>query len=51
MDVDEDVDGTQHPKKVQDYGIEVDFEGLGEETRKNGSVEGFDKEIARLNRD
>ncbi|KAF8068609.1 condensin complex subunit SMC1 [Lyophyllum atratum] len=49
MDVDEDEDGTQQPKKVQDFGIEVDFESLDEETREGGSVEDFDKEIAKLN--
>ena len=31
MDVDEDEDGTQQVKKVPDYGIEVDFEGLDDE--------------------
>lgn len=49
MDVDEDEDGTQKPKKVQDHGIEVDFESLDDETRERGSVEDFDKEIAKLN--
>jgi len=32
MDVDDD-DGTQRPRKVQDYGIEVDFDSLTEEER------------------
>lgn len=49
MDVDEDEDTTQRPKKVPDYGIEVDFELLDAETRDEGSVENFDKEILRLN--
>ncbi|GLB42443.1 putative structural maintenance of chromosomes protein [Lyophyllum shimeji] len=49
MDVDEDENGTQQPKKVPDYGIEVDFESLDEETRESGTVEEFDKDIARLN--
>ncbi|KAG5644198.1 hypothetical protein DXG03_008861 [Asterophora parasitica] len=48
MDVDEDEDGTQQPKKVQNYGIEVDFEGLDEEARENGSLDEFDKEVVRL---
>ena len=34
MDVDEDEDGTQHPRKVQDFGIEVDFESLDEDERE-----------------
>jgi structural maintenance of chromosome 1 len=34
MDVDEDEDGTQQVKKVPDYGIEVDFEGLDDEERQ-----------------
>lgn len=33
MDVDEDEDGTQRPKQVQDYGIEVDFAALDDEER------------------
>ena len=51
MNVDEDEDATQRPKQVQGYGIEVDFEGLDEEVRESGSVEDFDKEIAKLNSD
>ena len=34
MDVDEDDSGTQRPKSVSDYGIEVDFETLNEEDRE-----------------
>jgi structural maintenance of chromosome 1 len=34
MDVDEDEDGTQRPKKIHDYGIEVDFEILDDDERK-----------------
>jgi structural maintenance of chromosome 1 len=49
MDVDEDENAAQRPKKVQDYGIEVDFDSLDEETRENGSAEYFEKEILRLN--
>lgn len=33
MDVDEDEDGTQRPRPVQDYGIEVDFSALDDEER------------------
>lgn len=33
MDVD-DEDGTQRPKAVQDYGIEVDFKDLDDEERE-----------------
>lgn len=33
MDVDEDEDGTQRPRQVQDYGIEVDFAALNDEER------------------
>ncbi|KAG6898016.1 hypothetical protein C0992_007012 [Termitomyces sp. T32_za158] len=49
MDVDENEDGTQQLKKVQDHGIEVDFESLDDDTRENGSVADFDKDIAKLN--
>jgi structural maintenance of chromosome 1 len=51
MDVDEDEDGTQRPKQVPDYGIEVDFDGLDNDVRENGTVEDFDKEITKLNSD
>lgn len=33
MAVDEDEEGTQRPKKVQDYGIEIDFDALDDEER------------------
>ncbi|KAG6852767.1 hypothetical protein C0991_009264 [Blastosporella zonata] len=49
MDVDEDEDGTQKLKKVQDHGIEVDFEGLDDDTRESGTADNFDKEVAKLN--
>ncbi|KAF8638669.1 hypothetical protein AX17_002030 [Amanita inopinata Kibby_2008] len=52
MDIDEDESGTQLVKKVQDYGIEVDFEMLDEEDREDGSADAlarFDKQIATLN--
>ena len=34
MDVDEDEDGTQKPRRVPDYGIEVEFELLEDEERE-----------------
>lgn len=34
MDVDEDEDGTQQPRRVQDFGIEVDFESLDDDDRQ-----------------
>lgn len=34
MDVDEDDEGTQHAKRVSDYGIEVDFSLLSEEEKE-----------------
>ena len=36
MDVDEDEDGTQRPKQVEDYGIEVDFSSLENDDREVG---------------
>lgn len=36
MDVDEDENGTQRPRNVPDYGIEVDFEMLEDEEREVG---------------
>ncbi|KAJ8594932.1 RecF/RecN/SMC protein [Rhizopogon salebrosus TDB-379] len=51
MDVDDD-DGTQRPRQVQDYGIEVDFDSLTEEERADNSPETateFDAQIAKLN--
>jgi len=52
MDIDEDETGTQPVKKVQDYGIEVDFGMLGDEEREDGSADAlaqFDKQIANIN--
>ncbi|KIK68666.1 hypothetical protein GYMLUDRAFT_729684 [Collybiopsis luxurians FD-317 M1] len=53
MDVDgEDEDGTQRPKAVQDYGIEVDFADIDDDEREDGSAEAlaeFDAQIAKLN--
>lgn len=34
MDVDEDDEGTQRTKRVQDYGIEVDFSSLEDDERE-----------------
>ncbi|KAJ6610416.1 condensin complex subunit SMC1 [Mycena sp. CBHHK59/15] len=52
MDVDEDEDGTQQPRRAQDFGIEVDFDALDEDDREDGSADAiaeFDAEIAKLN--
>ncbi|KAL4079656.1 RecF/RecN/SMC [Scleroderma citrinum] len=52
MDVDEDEEGTQRPKTVQDYGIEVGFDDLDDEERAENSSEtlgGFDSSISQLN--
>lgn len=54
MDVDEDDSGTQRPKSVSDYGIEVDFETLNEEDREDESGETLaeiDASITKLNGD
>ena len=54
MDVDEDENGTQGPKAVADYGIEVNFDLLGDEERTGDPAEivaQFDKEIASSNND
>ncbi|CAE6414576.1 unnamed protein product [Rhizoctonia solani] len=50
MDLD-DEDETQRAREVQDYGIEVDFDGLDDDERANGSAEvgaELDSEITRL---
>jgi len=52
MEVDEDEDGTQRPRHVNDYGLEVDFQSLDDEEREDGSAETgaqFDASIAKLN--
>ncbi|KAK2462607.1 hypothetical protein APHAL10511_005340 [Amanita phalloides] len=52
MDVDEDETGTQPVKRVQDYGIEVDFKLLDDEEREDGSADAlarFDKQITNIN--
>ncbi|KAF9225691.1 condensin complex subunit SMC1 [Gyrodon lividus] len=54
MDIDEDEDGTQRPKQVQDYAIEVDFAALDDEERATNSPETlseFDTSITKLNAD
>ncbi|KAF9454363.1 condensin complex subunit SMC1 [Macrolepiota fuliginosa MF-IS2] len=54
MDIDEDEDGTQRPKAVADYGVEVDFDSLDDDDRTQDSAEmivQFDKEIASANND
>ncbi|THU82274.1 condensin complex subunit SMC1 [Dendrothele bispora CBS 962.96] len=51
MTVDEPEDGTQHPKHVQDYGIEVDFSLVDDDEREDGSSEALaelDAEVAKL---
>ncbi|KAJ7118550.1 P-loop containing nucleoside triphosphate hydrolase protein [Mycena crocata] len=52
MDVDEDEDGTQQPRRVPDFGIEVNFEALDDDDREDGSADAiaeFDAEITKLN--
>ncbi|KAF8137566.1 RecF/RecN/SMC, partial [Boletus edulis] len=54
MDVDEDEDGTQRPRQVQDYGIEVDFAALNDEERASNNPETlteFDTSISKLSAD
>lgn len=34
MDVDEDEEGSQHVKRIPDYGIVVNFEGLDDDERE-----------------
>ena len=51
MDVDEDEDGTQRPKVVADYGIEVDFESIEDDERSEDPADAnarYDKEIANI---
>ena len=52
MDVDEDEDATQRPKKVADYGIEVDFDSIEDDEREQDASEAlarYDKDIANTN--
>ncbi|KAF8156010.1 condensin complex subunit SMC1 [Crassisporium funariophilum] len=49
MDVDEDEDGTQRPKEVPDYGIQIDFDSIDDENNSDDLAEAtarYDKEIA-----
>jgi structural maintenance of chromosome 1 len=39
MEVDEDEDGTQRPRKVQDFGIEVNFDSLDDDEREVNDTE------------
>ncbi|KAF7332519.1 Structural maintenance of chromosomes protein [Mycena kentingensis (nom. inval.)] len=51
MDVDEDEDGTQQPRRVQDFGIEVDFDALDDDDREDGSADALaelDSQIVKL---
>jgi structural maintenance of chromosome 1 len=50
MDIDEE-DGTQRPRVVPDFGIEVDFDELDEDERTDGSTEmsiRMEEEISRI---
>lgn len=52
MDIDEDEDGTQRPKAVADYGIEVNFDSIDEDDRSQDPAEmitQLDKEISSAN--
>ncbi|KAG7448818.1 condensin complex subunit SMC1 [Guyanagaster necrorhizus] len=52
MDVDEDEEGTQQPKRVDDFGIEVNFESLDDDEREDGSADAlaeFDASVSKLN--
>ena len=46
MNVDEDEDGTQRPKQVLDYGIQVDFESIDNLEDSGDATVRFDKDIA-----
>ncbi|KAF4618816.1 hypothetical protein D9613_009734 [Agrocybe pediades] len=51
MDVDEDEDATQRPKVAADYGIQVDFESIDEDSTEAlaETLERLEKEIADKN--
>ncbi|EJC99202.1 cohesin complex subunit psm1 [Fomitiporia mediterranea MF3/22] len=52
MDIDEDDEGTQKPRRVPDYGIEVEFDLLDDEEREDASAEmgsTYDSSITKLN--
>ncbi|KAG7094864.1 hypothetical protein E1B28_005672 [Marasmius oreades] len=54
MDIDQDEDGTQRPKEVRGYGIEVDFEEVDEDEREREPAEAlaeFDASITKLSGD
>lgn len=54
MGVDDDENGTQRPKAVADYDIEVNFDSLDDDERTGDPsdiVAQFDKEIASANSD
>ncbi|CAL1698943.1 unnamed protein product [Somion occarium] len=54
MDVDEDENTTQRPKRVPDYGVEVDFDALEEDEREadvNEKLAELDTAISKLNAD
>jgi len=51
MDVDENDDGTQRPREVHDFGVEVDFAALDDDDRENGTPEmgaELDAQVAKL---
>ncbi|THH00454.1 hypothetical protein EW026_g2099 [Hermanssonia centrifuga] len=50
MDVDEDEDGTQGPKRVPDYGIEVDFSSIEDEEEEDETeaIAEYDAQIAKI---
>ncbi|KZT66248.1 cohesin complex subunit psm1 [Daedalea quercina L-15889] len=54
MDVDEDEEGSQHVKRIPDYGIEVNFDSLDDDEREDGSAEALaeiDSQISKVNSD
>lgn len=51
MEVDEDEDESEGPRRVQDYGIEVDYSELGDEEMEDSSPEAaahFDEELVKV---
>ncbi|KAH9924069.1 condensin complex subunit SMC1 [Fomitopsis serialis] len=54
MDVDEDEEGSQHVKRIPDYGIEVDFDSLEDDEREENPAEALadiDSQISKVNSD
>ncbi|KAH9836074.1 cohesin complex subunit psm1 [Rhodofomes roseus] len=52
MDVDEDEEGSQHVKRIPDYGIEVDFDSLEDDEREENPAEALadiDSQISKVN--